>query len=183
MEVQFFTKEIFKTLSFIEFIIPHKAIKRTKISCISKGETMFAEHEINPTEIKPGSIFVSPNEKGFLTLDMHTTTHVLTADEPKHLGGNDNGPAPYDFLHAGLGSCTALTLKMYAKHKGIELEDFHIAISSRRDENKNLIIDKELMFHGSYSEEQIQKFVEISKKCPMHRDLARSMEINTIVKD
>jgi putative redox protein len=50
--------------------------------------------------------------------DIRTGRHTLVADEPQHAGGRDAGPAPYDYILSGLGACTAITLNMYAEHKG-----------------------------------------------------------------
>ncbi len=142
----------------------------------------FTKHEIHPADIPTGAIHISPDDSGPLALTMKTEKHEIFADEPKRLGGNDIAPNPYDFLHAGLGSCTAITLRFYAKKHKIVLEDFHVVVSSRRDAEGQLIIDKELIFHDNYSEEDLDYLVKASKKCPMHKDLLRSMEINTTVK-
>lgn len=142
----------------------------------------FTKHDIHPADIPTGAIHISPDDSGPLALIMKTENHEIFADEPKRLGGNDTAPNPYDFLHAGLGSCTAITLRFYAKKHKMVLEDFHVNVSSRRDTEGQLIIDKELIFHDSYNQEDLDYLVSASKKCPMHKDLLRSMEINTTVK-
>ncbi len=143
---------------------------------------MPAQHPaMNQDDIQPGTIYISPDDASPMAVNMKTNKHDLLADEPKSLGGNDIAPGPYDYLHSGLGSCTAITLRFFARKNGINLEDFHVTVTSRRDEEKNLIIDKELIFHDDLTEEEIETLVTISKKCPMHRDLMRSIEINTAV--
>lgn len=136
-------------------------------------------HVIDPAQLLPGSILVTPNGMGAHGLNVQTSTVKTRADEPATLGGNGQGFSPYEYLLGALGSCTAMTLQMYAARKGFALGEFHVALSQRRDENKNLIIDKELIFHGNLSHEQIERLVDISKKCPVHRDLEKSVTINT----
>ena len=144
---------------------------------------MSAQHPvISQDEIQSGVVYISPDEASPMAVNMKTNKHILLADEPKNLGGNDVAPSPYDYLHSGLGSCTAITLRFFARKNDIKLEDFHVTVTSRRDDNKNLIIDKELIFHDDLTEEEIETLVTISKKCPMHRDLLRSIEINTVVR-
>ncbi|HET6839502.1 MAG TPA: alpha/beta fold hydrolase, partial [Bradyrhizobium sp.] len=48
--------------------------------------------------------------------------HRLVADEPVAAGGEDTGPGPYDFLLAGLGACTSMTMRLYADRKSLPLE-------------------------------------------------------------
>jgi putative redox protein len=139
-------------------------------------------HQIDASQLELGSVLISPRAGGKYTLDVKTNAHTIPADEPANVGGANTGPSPYEFLLSGLGTCTALTLKAYADYKGLDLGDYHIALSKHRDENKKLVIDKELIFHGDWSSEQIEKFVEVSKKCSMHRDLVSSgISINTHV--
>ena len=141
----------------------------------------FSEHQIDKSAIPDGAVLVTPDDASALAVAMQTNKFDLLADEPKRFGGNDQAPDPYAFLHSGLGSCTAITMRFYAKKHKLSLKDFHVVVSSRRDEARQLVIDKELIFHGDYSEEQINNLVAASKKCPMHKDLARAVEINTTV--
>ncbi|MEO1316769.1 MAG: alpha/beta fold hydrolase, partial [Pseudomonadota bacterium] len=57
--------------------------------------------------------------------------HRIVADEPKRLGGRGAGPTPYQFLSAALATCTSMTVRMYARHKGIPLN--HISVDVTHD--------------------------------------------------
>ena len=64
--------------------------------------------------------------------EVHTRTHRFIADEPKSYGGDDSGPTPYDLLNAALGTCTAMTMKMYADRKGLPFEGARVAVTHER---------------------------------------------------
>lgn len=120
--------------------------------------------------------------------------HELFADEPEEAGGKDEGPDPYDYLLMSLGSCTAITLRMYAERKGWPVEDIYVELRHFKDHAEDCLdcdekdakidkIEKELIIHGDLDEEQLNKLLEISHKCPVNKTLLGSVEMQaTIVK-
>lgn len=109
--------------------------------------------------------------------------HRLIADEPVSVGGNDFGPAPYELVSAGLGACTAMTMKMYADRKEWEVEEFlvHINHSKVTDENgkpKDLF-QRKIEIKSHLDESQLKRVLAIANKCPVHRSLEQSSEIET----
>jgi putative redox protein len=107
--------------------------------------------------------------------------HFIYADEPEDLGGTDEGMPPAALLLASLGSCTAITLRMYADRKNIPLDSIKIHLSISRedqlDEGKTINVKLEL--NGELSTEQINRLVQISEKCPIHKILSNPIRIAT----
>ena len=108
--------------------------------------------------------------------------HELVADEPTSLGGTDAGPTPYEYLLAGLGGCTAMTLRIYADRKGWPLESVAVRLSQDRihstdceecetDEGRIDRIEREIELVGPLEEEQRRRLLEIADMCPVHRTL------------
>ncbi len=102
----------------------------------------------------------------------------LTADEPLEVGGDDGGPTALDFVLAGLGSCKAITIKMYAERKGWELTDVKVDVTHQKINNQYQIFAS-LHLEGNLTEEQKLRLLEIANKCPVHKILASGVEIQT----
>lgn len=116
------------------------------------------------------------------TQDIRTTDHHLVADEPLSFKGSNLGMNPYELLLAGLGACTSMTVKMYADHKGIPLEDIAVELQHEKIhakdcaecETKDGKIDKifkTIKLTGQLSDEQKERLFEIAEKCPVNRTL------------
>lgn len=119
--------------------------------------------------------------------------HHLTADEPVPLG-RDTGPTPYDLLLASLGSCTSMTIRMYADRKQIPLRDVsvelrHARIHAKDCENCETTngmldrIDLRIKLDGDLTPEQREKLLAIAGKCPVHRTLHSEIQIRTAMAD
>ncbi|MBO6793967.1 MAG: OsmC family protein [Balneolaceae bacterium] len=133
-----------------------------------------------------------PKDEPFQT---HLTAgeHQLIADEPESVkGGRNTGPDPYDLLLMALGSCTVMTMKMYAGQKGWPLEDAYVELRHGKSHSTDCAncekpsskidkIEKEVILKGDLSDEQKDKLIEISKKCPVHKTLLSDIEIETIL--
>lgn len=131
-----------------------------------------------------------PKDETYKTT-LNAGKHEMVADEPESVkGGTDAGPDPYDYLLMGLGSCTLMTVKMYAERKGWELDDMYLELRHNKrhaddcrecDDPKSKIdhIEKELIVKGNLTQEQLNKLLEISKKCPVHRTLMSDITIES----
>jgi putative redox protein len=93
--------------------------------------------------------------------------HGLIADEPKSLGGQDQGMAPFDLYLASLAACTAITLRMYAEKKGWELGEFSADLSSERDEAGKLHVHRKLRTSATLTDAQWEKLLEVVAKTPV----------------
>ena len=107
--------------------------------------------------------------------------HQLMTDKPESFGGQDLGLAPYDFVCSGLISCTMITLRMYAQHKGLELGEFVVEANFNANKEGKEWIQRRLSFVNPLSDELKQKVLDICQKTPVTKTLLRSVEINTSV--
>ncbi|MES2346342.1 MAG: OsmC family protein [Pseudomonadota bacterium] len=104
--------------------------------------------------------------------------HALVADEPERNGGANAGPAPYDYLLAGLGACTAITLRMYADRKQWPLDAVDVSLHLRHDDGA-LVVKRTLAFSGALQPEQKSRMAEIAEKTPVTLTLKAGVRIDT----
>lgn len=107
--------------------------------------------------------------------------HQLITDKPESFGGQDKGLAPYDFICSGLISCTMITLRMYAQHKGLNLGEFTVEADFNANKEGKEWVERRLSFATPLSEELHQKVLDICQKPPVTKTLLRSVEINTTI--
>ena len=127
---------------------------------------------------------------GFLQDVMSGPYHHTLADEPKAYGGGNKGMSPYGFVSAGLGACTSMTIRMYARRKGWPLDHVRVDVSHEKVHaqdaggNSGERIDgfkREITLEGDLTADQRQKLLEIADKCPVHRTLERANQVTTIL--
>lgn len=136
---------------------------------------------------RPADVIVRGDASGFLQ-KIVSGTHHFEADEPVSVGGTDTAPTPYDYLLAGLGTCTSMTVGLYARRKKWPLQDVTVALRHSRIhakdcadcETKDGMLDRielDLELTGSLTPEQRAKLIEIAAKCPVHRTLTSEIDI------
>ncbi|NJK41906.1 MAG: OsmC family protein [Acaryochloridaceae cyanobacterium SU_2_1] len=112
--------------------------------------------------------------------DITSRQFHLLADEPPDLGGNDTGPTPFEFVLAGLGSCKAITVKMYAARKGWQLDHVYVDCRLVKVDNAQTI-QAQLQLVGVLTVEQRQRLLEIADRCPVHKLLMAETSIQTVL--
>lgn len=128
------------------------------------------------------SVVVAENGKGRYQQEVIVGQHRLIADEPESMGGEDAGPSPFDFIMAGLGACTAITLRMYAERKDLPLTGIRVALSHEKIDLDNVrrdLIQRTITLEGDLSPEVRQRLLEIAGKCPVHKALSQTFVIDS----
>lgn len=134
-------------------------------------------------------VVVTGSAKGFVQ-DIRLGRHALRADEPIALGGTDEGPDPYALLLASLGSCTSMTIAMYARRKNIPLESVTVRLAHAKIHAEDCAhcetrtgrvdrIERVVELKGTLTEEQRGSLLAIANKCPVHRTLQSEIDILT----
>lgn len=139
-----------------------------------------------------GEVIVTGPGVGFATR-IKAGRHTLQADEPPDVGGSDTGPTPYGYLLSALGACMNMTARMYAQRKGWPLEEVEVRLKHSKvhakdcetcvDTDRGQVdrIEKQVIVKGDLlSEEQKQRIVEITEKCPVHRTLKGEIDIVSV---
>jgi putative redox protein len=139
--------------------------------------------------LKPGEVLVETGEGKFGTV-VRTDAHSLIADEPRAVGGLDAGLGPYDLLLASLGTCTSMTLRLYAAREAIPLEGIAIRLSHDRNHERDCedvdrpaarleAIFRTITLEGPLTDAQRARLLEIADKCPVHRTLTGALHVHT----
>ena len=106
-----------------------------------------------------------------------TGPHTLVGDESVELGGEDAGPAPHEFLLTALGTCTSMTVKMYADRKGWKLEHVHVHLTMEKPEGGGTVLRREVELRGDLDSEQRARLLDIAGKCPVHKTLTGKLDL------
>jgi putative redox protein len=128
-----------------------------------------------------GTALVEETGAGKFQMQVSAGGAVFTADEPAEVGGLGSGPSPYQLVAAGLGACTAMTVRLYADQKGWPLE--HIKVETRHDKLKDKtpsdVFERRIALDGPLDDAQRAKLFEIAGKCPVHRTLEGGSQVTT----
>jgi putative redox protein len=108
------------------------------------------------------------------------------SDEPLDTGGTAEGPSPYEQLLGSLAACTAITLRLYAKHKGFDLAWVRLAYEHSKAGSDAGVdgppgrierITAHVTIGGDFDEAQRLRLTQIAARCPVHRTLSNGVEI------
>ena len=137
-----------------------------------------------------GIVRVSEADPNTFVQDISVAGHHLIADEPESYGGDFLGPSPYQLISAGLGACTTMTIRMYAKRKNIPLDHVQVDISHNKihaidcescEQSSGKVdqFERKITFTGDISEEERQRLLVIADRCPVHKTLEGQVNIIT----
>jgi putative redox protein len=142
-----------------------------------------------PPGVPEGIVRVSEADPdGFLQDVTAGPHHHASADEPRAYGGTNRGMSPYGFIAAGLGACTSMTIRMYARRKGWPLDHVRVDVSHDKMHAQDAKsgsgekIDsfrRDIYLEGNLTDEQRDRLMDIAEKCPVHRTLERTSKIVT----
>lgn len=132
-----------------------------------------------------GEVTVTETGVGGFQVEVVAGGARFLADEPPEVGGLGSGPTPYDLLAAGLGACTAMTLRMYARGKDLPLEKVSVTVGHARRKGAQPadLFTRRLHIEGDLTDEQRQRLAEIAARCPVHRTLERGAAVETELGD
>ena len=142
------------------------------------------------TSEAPRRVVVQETRKSKFNQIITVGPHRLVADEPAAAGGEDAGPGPYDFLLAGLGACTSMTMRLYADRKSLPLDRVTVTLKHSKihaqdceecETREGMLdqIERDIAMDGALDAEQRKKLMEIADKCPVHRTLTSEIRIVT----
>jgi len=146
-----------------------------------------------PGTTEAREVIVRGSAKGFAQ-EIAVGGHRFIGDEPIAAGGTDAGPGPYDLLLAALGSCTSMTLGLYARRKEWPLEAVRVRLRHSKvtagdapeGEPKTALverIERDVELVGPLDDTQRARLLEIANKCPIHRTLTSKILIDTRLRD
>ena len=149
--------------------------------------------EADTAALGEGEVLVTEADAALLR-GLHTSDHHWLADEPLDKGGSNRGPNPYDLLLMSLGACTSMTLRMYANHKSLPVEDIEVRLRHERIhaedcadcEHKSGMVDRierRIRYRGDLDERQHERFLQIADRCPVHRTLTGEIKVITHYED
>ena len=137
-----------------------------------------------------GTVLVQESDTLY-TQEIYSDRHQWRIDEPLTVGGSDNGPSPYEALLGALGACTAITLRMYAQRKSLQLDNVEVELRHEREHARDCddcpesggklgVITSKVRISGTLTGEQFDRLVEIAQRCPVHRTLTDRVTIRTV---
>jgi uncharacterized OsmC-like protein/alpha-beta hydrolase superfamily lysophospholipase len=175
----------------------HLLSRRSDAAYVANVIHAWAERYLEAPQPQPEApsdattVVVRETGQGRFQQEVTVGTHRFLADEPVEVGGLDSGPGPYDLLLAGLGACTAMTLRLYAERKALPLERVTVRLNHSRihaadcedcETKEGMLdrIDRAITLRGVLDAEQRRRLLEIADKCPVHRTLTSEIDIRTV---
>jgi putative redox protein len=180
----------FVSLSGADHLLSRRADAVYVAEVIAAWSERYLDMVPEPDETPIEGVFVGETRNGKFEQSVVIGKHRYLADEPTSVGGNGSGPSPYEYLLAGLGACTSMTIRLYADQKKLPLTRVAVRLTHDKihatdcencetKEGKIDRIEREITLEGDLSAEQRARLLEIADKCPVHRTLHSEIDIRT----
>jgi len=186
----------FVSLDDADHLLSHHADAVYVAEVLTAWSSRYATHEQKRPEPRAaaGEVVVEETGEGTFPQVIAAGPHRLRADEPESFGGFETGPSPYGLVLAGLGSCTNMTVRLYAERKGWPLERIATRLEHDRmhaedctdcetKEGKIDVITREITLDGPLSDEQRKALMGIADRCPVHRTLTHEVRVRSHLKE
>jgi len=187
----------FVSLAGADHLLSNKADATYVADVIAAWATRYIDplpEQATDTATAPRQVVVQETRTSKFQQAVSIGPHRLLADEPASAGGEDTGPGPYDFLLAGLGACTSMTMRLYADRKALPLDRVTVTLKHSKihaqdcaecETKEGMLdqIDRVIAMDGTLDAEQRKKLLEIADKCPVHRTLHSEIRIVTRAAD
>jgi uncharacterized OsmC-like protein/pimeloyl-ACP methyl ester carboxylesterase len=178
----------------------HLLSSRRDAAYVADVIAAWAERYVDPVVVQlaagdaPRNVVVRETRASKFQQTVTTGPHQMLADEPVAAGGEDTGPGPYDFVLAGLGACTSMTMRMYADRKSLPLDRVTVTLKHSKihaedcaecETREGMLdqIDRVIGIEGALDADQRKCLMEIADKCPVHRTLTSEIRIVTKAAD
>lgn len=159
------------------------------ISAWARRYLVSSSDDTSRPEVAAGTLLVAERDHKFAQ-NVYSPKHQWIADEPVRVGGTDLGPDPYDHLLAALGSCTTMTMRMYAARKKWPVTDVSVTLQHSRQHGEDCeacdeqhpqidVISRSIRISGELDPQQRARMLEIADRCPVHRTLHGKLVIET----
>ncbi|MFP7571491.1 alpha/beta fold hydrolase [Marivita sp. S2033] len=180
----------FVTLDDADHLIsrPDDAEYAAAVIAAWSGRYLDVEPPAPPKGAPEGIVRVSEADSAGFLQDVQAGPHHMLADEPEAYGGTNRGPSPYGFLAVGLGACTSMTIRMYARRKEWPLEHVSVDVTHDKvhaqdaDSSEKTKIDqfhRRITLTGDLDDDQRARLLEIADRCPVHRTLEATSHVVT----
>ena len=168
-------------------------------SVISSWASRYVSNDADVQEVteEDAEVVVSETGLGKFQNTVVSGNHRLLGDEPKDYGGLDTGPSPYDYLSIALGTCTSMTMRVYAEFKKLDVGKISVSVSHKKIHAKDCAIctdeerkgsgkidlfERKIAVEGLDDEALSAKLLEIADKCPVHKTLEQGAKVATSYK-
>jgi putative redox protein len=175
----------------------HLLSQRRDSSYVADVIAAWAERYVEPVAAEPADVgevprmvVVRETRDSKFQQTVTIGPHKMLADEPVAAGGQDSGPGPYDYLLAGLGACTSMTMRLYADRKTLPMERVTVTLKHSKIHAQDCAecetkagmldqIERVIKIEGALDADQRKRLMEIADKCPVHRTLTSEVRILT----